>query len=57
MKKEVNEVYKCPICGYEHDIEKGDTKSAIDAGARWEDISETYTCPLCGAAKEDFYKL
>ncbi len=57
MKEEISEVYKCPICGYEHDIEKGDMKSAISAGTKWEDIPDTYKCPLCGAAKEDFYKL
>lgn len=58
-KKEelLNDTYKCPICGYEHDVAAGDPKSGIDANIAWEEIDESYKCPLCGAGKEDFYKL
>lgn len=52
-----SEVYKCPVCGYEHHIDKGDVNNGIEPGTSWKDISDAYNCPLCGAAKEDFYKL
>jgi len=51
------EVYKCPICGYEHEIAKGDLGNEIEPGTQWQEIPDTYSCPMCGAAKEDFYKL
>lgn len=53
----MSEVYKCPICGFEHAIADGDLKSGIDPNTPWEEIPEDYKCPLCGADKEDFYKL
>lgn len=53
----MSDVYKCPICGYEHNVAEGDPKSGIDPNTPWENVSEDYMCPLCGAGKEDFYKL
>jgi len=55
--KTMSDVYKCPVCGYEHNVAEGDPKSGIDPNTPWNDVSEEYTCPLCGAGKEDFYKL
>lgn len=53
----MNDTYRCPVCGYEHNVKDGDPKSGIDPNTSWEDILESYKCPLCGAPKEDFYKL
>ncbi len=46
-----SEIYKCAICGYEHDVNH--EKPFV----KWDDVPETFQCPICGAYKEDFYKL
>jgi len=46
--------YKCTICGYIYDSEKGDPDSGILPGTSFEDIPETWVCPVCGAQKSDF---
>lgn len=46
--------YKCIVCDYIYDPEKGDPDSGITPGTAFEDISEDWFCPLCGVGKEDF---
>lgn len=48
------EKYKCSICEYIYDPEKGDPDSGILPGTRFEDIPDTWVCPICGATKSDF---
>ncbi|MBN1234862.1 MAG: rubredoxin [Methanotrichaceae archaeon] len=49
--------YKCTLCGYIYDPEKGDPDSGIAPGTSFEALPETWTCPQCGAAKDDFEEL
>ena len=42
--------YKCTVCGYIYDTEKG-------AGTAWEDVPDDFRCPLCGAVKTMFKAL
>ncbi|MFC1970824.1 rubredoxin [Chloroflexota bacterium] len=49
--------YKCTVCGYIYDPEKGDPDGGIKPGAPFEDIPDDWVCPVCGAAKYQFEKV
>jgi len=57
-KKEENEMekYRCNICGYIYDPEKGDSDNNIPPGTKFEDLPDNWVCPICGAPKTDFSK-
>ena len=46
--------YKCEVCGYIYNPEKGDEKGGISAGTEFKDIPEEWVCPVCGTLKSDF---
>ena len=48
--------YRCKICGYVYDPEKGEPDSGINPGTPFEELPEDWVCPVCGAGKEDFEK-
>ncbi len=48
--------YKCPICGWEYDEEKGSEKHSVAPGTKLEDLPEGFECPVCGVPKEHFVK-
>ncbi len=48
--------YRCTVCGYIYDPEKGDPDSGIPAGTPFEKLPDSWVCPLCGATKEQFEK-
>ena len=49
--------YKCSVCGWIYDPEKGDQEGGIPPGTPFEQIPETWVCPVCGASKKDFEKI
>ncbi len=49
--------YKCSVCGYIYDPEKGDPDGNIPPGTPFEKLPEGWTCPICGAGKGDFEKM
>ncbi|MBN2319221.1 MAG: rubredoxin [Acidobacteria bacterium] len=49
--------YKCSVCGYIYDPEKGDPDSDIAAGTPFEDIPEDWVCPICQVSKDMFKPL
>ncbi len=55
-KKEVGKMkkYRCKICGYVYEPDKGDPDGGIKPGTAFEDIPDDWVCPVCGAAKSDF---
>ncbi|MEA2087962.1 MAG: flavin reductase, partial [Candidatus Caldatribacteriota bacterium] len=55
-KKELSKMtkYKCTVCGYIYEPEKGDPDSGIDPGTPFEDIPDDWVCPICGVGKDDF---
>lgn len=55
-KLEVNGMkkYKCTVCGYIYDPEKGDPDSGIAPGTSFEEIPDDWVCPVCGVSKEKF---
>lgn len=46
--------FKCTVCGYIYEPEKGDPESGINPGTSFEDLPDDWVCPVCGAGKEDF---
>jgi len=48
--------YKCGVCGYVYDPEKGDPESDIAPGTAFEDLPDDWVCPVCGATKDKFEK-
>jgi rubredoxin len=48
--------YKCNVCGYVFDPEKGDPDGGIGPGTSFEQIPDNWVCPVCGAAKDMFEK-
>ena len=51
------EKWKCNVCGYIYDPEKGDPDGNIPPGTPFEQLPEdSWVCPLCGAPKDMFEK-
>ncbi|PKN01439.1 MAG: rubredoxin [Elusimicrobia bacterium HGW-Elusimicrobia-1] len=50
------EKWKCIVCGYIYDPQKGDPADNVAAGTKFEDIPDTWVCPECGALKDMFEK-
>jgi len=48
--------YKCTVCGYVYDPEKGDPESGIKPGTPFEALPDNWVCPICGAGKDQFEK-
>jgi len=46
--------YRCTVCGYIYEPEKGDPDSGIEPGTAFKDIPDDWVCPVCGASKDDF---
>jgi flavin reductase (DIM6/NTAB) family NADH-FMN oxidoreductase RutF/rubredoxin len=49
--------YRCTVCGYIYDPEKGDPDGRIAGGTSFENLPESWVCPVCGASKSQFEKL
>ena len=58
-KEAVNKMakYRCTVCGYIYEPEKGDPDGGIKPGTPFEDIPGDWVCPVCGAAKDQFEKV
>ncbi len=46
--------YKCNICGYIYNPDKGDPDAGVEPGTPFEDLPDDWICPVCGASKDDF---
>ena len=46
--------YRCTVCGYIYDPEKGDPDSNMKPGTAFGDLPDDWVCPICGAAKSEF---
>ena len=49
--------YKCTVCGYIYDPEKGDPDSGVNPGTAFEQIPEDWVCPVCGIGKDQFERI
>ena len=48
--------YRCTVCGYVFDPEKGDPENSVQSKTRFEDVPGEWVCPVCGAPKDLFEK-
>jgi rubredoxin len=48
--------WKCKVCGYIYDPEKGDPDGNIPPGTPFEKLPDDWVCPVCGAPKDMFEK-
>jgi len=46
--------YRCSVCGYIYDPQKGDSDGGIKPGTAFEDIPDDWVCPVCGVGKDKF---
>ena len=53
-KEDKMKKYRCTVCGYIYDPEKGDPDSGIAPGTPFEDIPDDWVCPVCGVSKSEF---
>jgi len=53
-KEEKMDKYRCTICGYVYDPEKGDPDSGIEPGTPFDKLPDDWLCPICGAGKDVF---
>ena len=51
------EKYRCTVCQYIYDPEKGDPEGGINPGTSFKDLPDSWVCPECGVGKEDFEKV
>lgn len=49
--------YKCEVCGYIYDPEKGDEEGDISPGTAFEDLPDDWICPVCSVDKDGFEKI
>lgn len=49
--------YRCIVCGWIYDPEKGDPDGGISPGVSFESLPDNYVCPVCGVGKGQFEKL
>ncbi len=49
--------YRCTVCNYVYDPEKGDADGGIKAGTPFEDIPDDWVCPICGVSKDLFERI
>ena len=46
--------YKCTVCGYIYDPEKGDPDNGVSPGTAFETLPADWVCPVCGVGKDQF---
>jgi len=51
------EKWKCTVCEYVYDPEKGDPENGIKPGTPFEELPDDWTCPICGVTKDMFEKI
>ncbi len=51
------EKYKCSVCGYVYDPEKGDEDGGVPPKTPFAKLPDGWVCPVCGAPKDMFEKI
>ena len=46
--------YRCLVCDYVYDPEKGDPAGGIEPGTDFKDLPDDWVCPVCGVGKDRF---
>ena len=53
-KENIMKKFRCTVCGYIYDPEKGDDNANVPAGTTFENLPEDWVCPVCGVGKDMF---
>lgn len=58
IRKEAStmEKYRCLVCEYVYDPQKGDPDKGVPPGTPFEKLPDGWVCPVCGADKDQFEK-
>lgn len=51
------EKWKCEVCSYVYDPEKGDPDNGMVPGTSFESLPDDWVCPVCGVGKDQFVKI
>jgi rubredoxin len=46
--------FRCMVCGYIYDPDKGDPENGVEPGTAFDDLPDDWVCPVCGASQEQF---
>lgn len=46
--------YRCIVCEWVYDPDKGDASGGVKPGTDFDDIYSEWVCPVCGEGKEMF---
>lgn len=46
--------YRCKVCKWIYDPQKGDPRNGIAPGTPFEKLPDSWKCPVCKAGKEHF---
>jgi rubredoxin len=46
--------YRCTLCSYVYDPQKGDPENGVTPGMPFEKLPNDWVCPDCGADKDAF---
>ncbi|MCJ7423463.1 flavin reductase [Candidatus Bathyarchaeota archaeon] len=57
VARDGNTKYKCTVCSYIYDPEKGDPDSRIEPGTPFKELPNSWVCPICGVAKDKFEEI
>lgn len=49
--------YECRSCGYVYEPSKGDNKTNVTPGTRFEDLPAEWRCPVCGVRSNQFINI
>tara|TARA_B100000315_G_C14399018_1_gene505603 strand:+ start:633 stop:833 length:201 start_codon:yes stop_codon:yes gene_type:complete len=49
--------YRCKVCGYIYDPEKGDPENGVVPGTSFDALPDGWVCPECGVGKDQFEKV
>jgi len=49
--------WRCTVCGYVLDEERGDSAHGIAPGTKFENLPADWVCPICRASKELFERM
>lgn len=51
------ENWRCLICGYIYEEQRGDPAHGVVPGTKFAELPEDWVCPVCGAGKDQFEKV
>ena len=57
QRGEISGRYRCKVCGYIYDPEKGDPDNGIKPGTLFKDLPDDWKCPECGVNKDQFEEM